>query len=411
MRKLIAQTFAIQGISVALMFVLTLLVSRLGGPEAQGSFALTKSTTDLLVGIFSLGLPSAIIFTLNKSRRGHAAIYRRSMQYGLLLTLVLPVLTGIALMYSGTETNITAVVIRSTAIGLAAALMTQFALLRAILLVYTDGPLFSTLAIVQWLVLAIIALPLLNSGMYVFEIAYLGAGAVCLGVVVLYLRHLGLSVAAGVQSQPPIDWLILCKQSGHVFVQTALFALQPFLTNAVLAHHDPSLTTAGLFNIASMVITLPNLLIALVAPVLFNRWSRSLDWVGMAEVTRNAWWVGIAGQILALAALPFVEPVVVIIYGAPFGAATEATQIMLLATLAIITGRILTPALQGLGLTHVATLSCLCRMIVGVLTAISALCDETTSPLIAMAIAWCAGEYAALGILLLRIMRGSRSPK
>lgn len=389
------------------MFTLTLLVSRLGGPEAQGSFALVKSATDLLVGIFSLGLPSAIIYLLNKSSGGQYVIYRHSIRYGLILAIVLPVLIGAATIVSGSETNISAAVIRSTAIGLAAALFTQFALMRAILLVYTDGPLFSTLAIVQWFVLAAVALPLLNTSIYVFELAYFVAGAVCLGVVMLYLRHFGVNTAITAEQEPTsIDWLVLCKQSGHVFVQSGLFALQPFLTNAVLARHDPSLTAAGLFNVASLVITLPNLLVALVAPVLFNRWSKSLDWIGLTKVTRNAWWVGVAGQLLALAALPLVKPVIILIFGAPFVAAAQATQIMLFATLAIITGRILTPALQGLGLTHVATWSCLSRMIVGILVAIFALFCAPTPPLVAMAIAWCISEYAALGVLLLRIRFG-----
>jgi O-antigen/teichoic acid export membrane protein len=407
MRKLIAQTFAIQGIGVGLMFALTLLVSRLGGPEAQGSFALVKSATDLLVGIFSLGLPSAIIYLLNKSGSGHGIVYRLSIQYGLVLALILPIITGAAIIFSGTESNINSVIMRSTVIGFAAALLTQLALLRAVLLVCTDGPLFSTLAIVQWLVLGVVALPLLHANVYAFEIAYCASGAACLLLVKLYLRHFGIRASITVRKgQSLLDWSVLYKQSGHVFIQTALFALQPFLTNAALARYDTSLTIAGLFNIASMVITLPNLLVALVAPVLFNRWSKSLDWVGMAAVVRNAWWIGIAGQLLALAALPSVGPVIIFIFGDQFVAATEATQIMLLATFAVITGRILTPALQGLGLTHVATWSCLCRMLVGLLTAIVVLCSGISSPLASMAIAWCASEYAALGILLLRVRRG-----
>lgn len=404
MRKVLAQTFLIQGAGVALMLAVTLFISRLGGPDAQGGFALVKSATDLLVGLCSLGLPSAIVYLLNRTASGHAAVYRHCRRYGNFLALLLPVPVFAAVYFSGIEANTSAAIVRSLAIALAAAWLTQFALLRAVLLVFRDGPIFSALSILQWVVIALVVMPLLNSNPYVFEIAYCAAGAVSLLAIILYLRRFGLvGIAASQQDTSAINWPILRQQSGHVLAQTALLGLQPFLTNALLAQYDPSLIDAGLFNVASMVITLPNLLVALVAPVLFNRWSKSLDWEGISVLARNALWIGLAGQAIALLALPLVGTLLGFIFGASFLAATLATQIMLLATLAVITGRILTPALQGLGLTHVATLSCVCRLVIGLLTVVVTLNYLMAPPIVAMAIAWCLGEYAAFAVLIMRV--------
>ena len=88
MRKLLAQTFAIQGIGVMLMVGVTIMVARWGGTVSQGSFAIVKSTTDLMVAAFSLGLPPAIVFLLNRTGTGHAAVYRLILRYGLALMLV-----------------------------------------------------------------------------------------------------------------------------------------------------------------------------------------------------------------------------------------------------------------------------------------------------------------------------------
>jgi O-antigen/teichoic acid export membrane protein len=417
MRRILAQTFAVQSIGVALMLGVTLMVSRLGGPDSQGSFALVKSSVDLQVGLFSLGLPSAIVFLLNSTGRGHAAVYRYTLRYGLLLMLALPLLNFAILLGIDPGATATESAIRAAAIGLASAWLTAFALLRGMLLVHTDGPVFSALSIFQWVVIAAVAVLLLNRGPYVFEFAYGLAGATSLALMILCLRTYGghgtrtnpiTGHAATVDGADDIDWKILRAQSVHVLMQAVIFGLQPFLTNAALAAASDGIEQVGLFSIASLVVTLPNLLVALVAPVLFNRWSKSLQWSGMGQIRRNALLLGIAAQAIAILAMPLVAPVISLVFGQLFVGATGATQILLLGTLPIIAGRILTPALQGLGRTDFVTITCCLRLAVGA-AAGAAMLVTASPPLIAMAAAWCIGEYAAFAAMLWRINRGEQT--
>lgn len=403
MRRLIAQTFAIQGLGVILMFGVTLLVSRLGGAAAQGSFALVKGATDLLVAIFSLGLPPAIVFVLNSTRSGHGVVYRAALKYTAGLTLALPLLVAFSLVKFSNASLDWELALKALAIGSAGAWLTGFALLRGLLLVRTDGPGFSLISILQWVIIGAIAVVLLNRTPFVFELAYCAAGAVSLLAVTLYLRRFK-KPAAEASGDRGLNWALLRAQSSHVLLQAILFGIQPFASSAALARWDLSMVSTGLFNIASMVVTLPNLLVALVAPVLFNRWSKSLDWAGLIEIRRNALMLGTVGQVCAVLAMSAVAPVVSLVFGSEFAGAVGATQILLLAVLPVLSGRILTPALQGLGLTHVVSRSCLARFVVGVIAA-GLLALAAQPALGAIAWGWVAGEYAALVILLVAIGR------
>jgi O-antigen/teichoic acid export membrane protein len=398
-KRLLAQTIAIQGLGVIVMFAVTLYVARVGGTTSQGSFAFVKSVTDLQVAIFSLGLPSAIIFMLNKRGTGHQAVFRKSLAYGATLSVILPIFTFAALkMVMNSEIN-TNVALQALTIGLAGAWLTLFALLRALLLVYSDGAIFSMLSILQWIIIGFSALTLLNRTPYVFEVAYCLAGAISLLAIIGYLHctmYLGHKIDA---ASDAIDWRMLRQQSVHVMLQTSFFALQPFLTNAALAQTTDGLASIGLFNIASMVVALPNLLVALVAPVLFNRWSKSLDWSGIAAIRRNSLYLGAAVQIVAILSMPMVAPVIILLFGSAFVDATVATYILLLAILPIVTGRIITPAVQGLGRTDYLTRNSALRLTVSIATAALLICAGQP-PLMTMAIAWCVGEYVALFDLL-----------
>lgn len=406
MRKLLAQTFAIQGIGVVLMVGVTSMVARWGGTASQGSFAIVKSMTDLMVAAFSLGLPPAIVFLLNRTGTGHAAVYRLILRYGLALMLVLPLLSLPLIMLGGTRQGGEVPIIQAISIGLAGAWLTQFALLRGLLLTYTDGPVFSALSVMQWAVIAVVALVLLNRSAYVFEIAYALAGAISLCAIFVYLRR--FQSADTHASSSEIEWRILRQQAMHVLLQASVLGLQPFLTNLFVARHAGTLTDVGLFSIASMVVTLPNLLVALVAPVLYNRWSKSLDRQGMLVVRRNALLLGIAAQFAAVACFPLVQPVIRLVFGQPFVAATEAVYLLLLAALPIVCGRILTPALQGLGLTGQVTISCISRL-AATFVAASVAKIYGMPILLAAAVGWCVGEYVAVAFLL-RTIRSGESP-
>ncbi len=399
MRLVLAQTFIIQSIGVALMLATTLIVSRLGGPAAQGSFAFVKSVIDLEVAIFSLGLPSAIVFMLNSTRQGYEQTSAYLLRYMVILLLILPVLNIVPFALLHGISGITEYLTRAVLIGIAASLLTAFSLFRSLLLVHTDGPKFSFVSNFQWLIIAACAAFFLNRNPFIFEIAYAVAGALSMMLVLCLIgRYQSLIRPSG--NRKGIDFAILRQQSVQVLAQTILFSLQPFITNAFLMSQDPTQKSAGLFNVASLVITLPNLLVALVAPVLFNRWSKSLDWEGYLIVRKNALWIGGLVQVIALLSVPLIPLLLPAIFGKEFLQAAPAIIILILSVFAVLAGRVITPALQGLGRTDWVTLSCMGRAISAFFGALAAYwCGLPI--LYSVALGWCTGEYVALSILLL----------
>jgi O-antigen/teichoic acid export membrane protein len=405
MRRLLVQTSAIQSLGVVLLIATTLLVSRFGGPSTQGSFALVKSFNDLQVAIFSLGLPPAIVIMLNRTHRGHRAIKRLIGRYGIVLLLILPPI-NLGLL-SWTKAGHDSILLQATLIGWGSAFFTIFAFLRALLLVYTDGPNFSLISIFHWIVIFIAAVLLLNRTDLIFEIAYFAAGICALLAICAMIRQYqprALHPTVG----NTIDWPMLRTQSTYVMIQTVLYGLQPFLTNAFLARVDPTLEMIGLFNIAALLISLPNLLVALIAPVLLNRWSKELNWWNYATVQRHALVAGTLGQIAAILALPLLPEAIRFIFGEAFASAAAPTRILLFGVFAVIAGRILTPAFQGLERNDLVSWSCGMRVLVIIMGTLTAYFFAGQALILALALGWCVGEYAALAFLVVAARRIQR---
>lgn len=397
MKRLLVQTSLIQSLSVALMLATTLYATRVGGASAQGSLALVKSFNDLLVAIFALGLPSAIVITINRSGRAHSSIVRAIAIYSVILLPALPFVTCAAfvLFVDGNQQNILG---KSFLIGAGAAFFVSFALLRGVLLTFMDGPLFSFISILHWIFIFIATVLLINRTEMTFEIAYFVAGLCSLVLLWLNLRRPLLALPADI-GHAPIDWKVLRAQSFHVAIQAVLYGLQPYLSTVLLARNDPGLVSAGLFNVAALMITLPNLLVALVAPVLLNRWSKDLDWMGLRNVRRHALVVAVIAQAIGLSAWPLVPLGLQTVFGDDFVQGTTAVRILLFAPFAVIAGRVLSPALQGLGRNRDVTTSCLWRL-VALCATVAAMALAGYPLLTALSVGWVVGEYAALITLL-----------
>lgn len=402
MKRLLAQTLVIQCLGVLLLLGITLFVARIGGAEEQGRFALVKSINDLQVALFSLGLPSGLVFTLNKSGSGHRAAFQAVLIYTSCLLALATAVNFFTLAWLLPDTGTTSRLEQATLIAGASALLTGYGIQRGLVLVRTDGTLFSLVSILPAASLTIAIVVLLGRTGLAIEIAYAVSGVVCFTSTTLYLRRVLLSFPTPRSS--PIDWAVLVRQSLHVFIQALLFSAQIFGTNAWMKSQDASLADLGLFNISSMVVTIPNLLIGLVAPVLFNRWSRSLPTSGLRGVFGGALLAGAITQGIALLAIPLVDSALGQIFGREFQGAARSTTILLFSIFAVTTSRILTPALQGLGHNHLVTWSCMAR--VGVAATFIWLARWAgTSFLDAVALGWLAAECAAAIFIMLAVRK------
>lgn len=398
MQRLIAQTIVLQGLGVLLMLATTLLIARAGGVTIQGSFALVKSINDLQVALFCFGMPPAIVYLLNRTGSGHRVIYRWARRYTFLLLLILPAVNVGVMSFINPGMPWTELIIRAGLIGVASACGTGFALQRALLLVHTDGAIFSIISILPWAIIAVCVASLIQRSPFVIEIAYGLSGVVSLLAIDWWLRRFLVGEPTETEGGP-IDFRVLKDQSINILVQATLFGIQVFMTNALLEAQDTSLRSAGLFNIASMVITLPNLLVALAAPVLFNRWTKGLDLVGYRQIRNNSLKLAALAQVLAIAVIPLIAPLLRLVFGAQFVQARDACLVMLFAVFAVFATRIITPALQGIGRNRTVTWSCVARL-AAVGTGFVAVELTGYSWLLAVSVGWALGEYAALMVLL-----------
>jgi O-antigen/teichoic acid export membrane protein len=239
---------------------------------------------------------------------------------------------------------------------------------------------------------------LIQRSPFVIEIAYGVSGVVSLLAIDWWVRRL-LFARHAETDDGPIDLRVLRDQSINILIQATLFGVQVFMTNALLEDRDSSLRSAGLFNVASMVITLPSLLVALVAPVLFNRWSKNLDLGGYIHIRNNSLKLAALAQGLAIAAIPLISPLLGLVFGVQFAQARDLCLVMLFAVFAVFATRIITPALQGLGGNRTVTWSCVARL-AAVGAGFVAVGLMGYSWLLAISIGWVLGEYAALLVLL-----------
>ncbi|MFM6852694.1 MAG: hypothetical protein ACKOUM_01265, partial [Sphingopyxis sp.] len=391
-------TVIVQALGMMLVLATSLFVARMGGAQAQGALALVKSVTDLQVAICSLGLPSGMIFMLNKTGTGHRPLFRLSIGYGAVLLLVLSAFNAGLLAVIRPALDGPTLALTAILLGVAAALSTAYALQRGVALVRTDGLVFSLLSVMPAVVISLTIVALLNRAPHPVEIAYALSGLLCVVASSAYLRHSLRGLPRG--GPGDVDWAMLRRQSSHVFFQAVILGLQFFLSNAWLEWMDASLALAGLFAIASMAVTLPNQLVAMVSPILYNRWSQTLDVAGFAVVRRNILVLAAGAQVLAFIGMALVPYVVPLIFGAPFAAAVPAVCVLLCTPFAVVAGRVLTPALQGMGDVALVTWSCAVRLVlIGI--AVPVVRAMGLDPLLAISTVWVVGEYGALAVLML----------
>lgn len=398
MRRHLTFAVVIQAFGIGLLLATSLYVARIGGAEAQGSFALVKSITDLQVAICSLGLPAGIVYMLNKTGTGHRPLFRFSLGYGALLVVALCLFNAGLLAAIRPAFDAGTLALNAVLLGVAAALSTAYALQRGIVLVRTDGLMFSLLSVLPALTISASILVLLNRSPHPMELAYAISGLVCLiassSYVHISLRDLPLG------DRSAVDWPMLRGQSSQIFFQAAILGLQLFLSNAWLEAMDSTMALTGLFAIASMVVTLPNQLVAMASPILYNRWSQTMDVAGLAVVRRNTMVLAAGIQALALVGMILAPYVVPFVFGAPFAGAVPAVCVLLCTPFAVVSGRVLTPALQGMGHVTLVTWSCGVRLLL-IVAAVPTALATGLDPLMAVSVGWAVGEYGALATLLL----------
>lgn len=416
-RRELAPLVAIQSLGVLSSFGVVALLARLAGPEVQGEFALYKSLVDVQVAFLTLGLPSGFIYVINKGYYSARQMFVQASRYVPVVFVVSALVSAGYLLTRSTSLPGTAWV-NVSLVAFAAGATTYWALVRGIVLTLSDGVAFAWVTAVSPLVLMVVTLLGVGTGAWGLPVSF------ATSALIAVLTVLGLVKAVGLPSRPTgrrpdasaqdgdpggheeLGPRVLARQSGHTMVQAVFLAGSIFTILWLMQHLGAGVHDLGQFSVASLAVVGPNLLVGMVAPILYSRWSRSMDRGHRRRVLRGSLKLSAGLQVLALLGLPGVVPVVMFLLGEEYRPAAVAMCVILLAVLPLAATRIISPALQATGSTAIVTASWGARLATPVaLLPVFPLLDDV---IMWAATVMCVGEYVALAVMLLLSRRDTR---
>jgi O-antigen/teichoic acid export membrane protein len=198
-------------------------------------------------------------------------------------------------------------------------------------------------------------------------------------------------------------WTTLRKQSFHSFLQGLFQSGAIFATIVVMQVLGARVADVGHFNVASLAVVGPNLLVAMIAPVLYSRWTRTLTRATRGPLVTRSLRIAAVMQAMALLLIPVMTPLLTFLLGEDYRPAAVAMVPLLLAVLPLAATRIIAPALQATGDTSVASVAWGIRLAAPVvLVPLSWALDDIVIWATAVT---AVGEYVALAVMLLLARR------
>jgi O-antigen/teichoic acid export membrane protein len=340
-RKFVA-VIGVQSLGYMSLFIVVWAVGHRLGPEAQGRFSVMKSFVDLMVTVLLFGFPQSFIYGINRLGVTRGRLARLSLLYGGVVCLVLLLVLAAMQQLGSDLLSLPTSALGSALVALTIGGLVAHGLLRGILLTIDDHWRFSLLTSFPALALCIVSVALLALGRFDPAAAYSAVGIISLVAAVLMIRSC-LSEKSGRR----VPWKDLAVNGGSVFVQSALMALQPFLTLSLLQHYGNGYQAAAFFSLATYANQAVLVPLTMTTPLLFNRWSAANATVA-GDLRRMAWPIGFVtvASIAGWAAVPWVVETV---FGPGYRGAAPAVQVMVLAIPFVFITQIGMPALMSLG--------------------------------------------------------------
>jgi O-antigen/teichoic acid export membrane protein len=398
-RRQLAPVVAIQSLGVASSFAIVALLARVAGPEVQGEFALYKSLIDVQVAFLTLGLPSGFIYVINKGYYSAREMFVQASRYAPAVFVVSTLITAAYLTTRSTPLpgdeglNVALV-------AFAAGATTYWALVRGIVLTLSDGVAFAWVTALSPLVLMVVTLGGVGTGAWSLPMSFAVSALVAVLTVLALVAAVGLPSrrAKRAPGASASGARVLVEQSGHtllqaVFLSGAVFSILWLMQLLGAGVHD-----LGQFSVTSLAVVGPNLLVGMVAPILYSRWSRSMDAGHRRRLVARALRFSVVVQIAALVSLPLVVPMITFLLGEEYRPAAVAMCIVLLAVFPLAATRVIAPALQATGSTAIVSASWGARLLAPVvlIPAFTLVEDVVKWAALVMAI----GEYVALVVML-----------
>lgn len=378
----------IQFVGVCCSYISILLIARFEGPAAQGTFVAIKNFVDTVYALFMAGLPQALILVINRSQFNvrSASIYIEIYSVAIFLLSIL-----ITWKFMWLDLSTEALLFLSAGIvG-----MSLFGLTRALLLTRTDGFFFSIFTVAPpSLILFFVAIHLFAiRSDYLHVYLYFGVSLFTISQAVLvYLYILR-------RNEPLVKmpFRSLFSENIHSFAQAIFYNGQLFLVLKILGEFGTSLDDIGKISTSVLPLLALHALIGVVAPILYNQWSKQGQPTQMSMMLRYLGKVAFAMQCCSIVILPIVGPITMMIFGPAYAESVPAIWVVLFATFPVALTRLLSPYLQTSGRAALNSVSCLIRIAASVIFLLIALrLDTSINVIVLLAIVWSAAEWLAL---------------
>lgn len=384
----------VQLAGVTFSYISLLLIARFEGPAAQGVFVTIKSFVDTVYALFMAGLPQALILVINRGQFNvrSAALYIE-LYCVVIFLFAIPITWKLMWLDVGYGPELLFI-----PIGIVG--MSLFGLTRSLLLTHTDGLSFSLFTVAPpFLILLFVGVHLVVPE-FDFLRVYL-----CFGISILIVSEVILVWLYLHRREEPlikIPFSLLFSENLHSFAQAVFYNGQLFLVLKMLTAHGVLPDDLGKISTAILPLLALHVLIGVIAPILYNQWSKQETPTDMPKMVRYLVRVALVIQGCSILTFPVVRPATILVFGEAYSEAVPAIWVVLLATFPVALTRLLSPYLQTSGRAALNSVSCFVRVAAVLILLFAAQqAGHNFNIVVVLAIVWASGEWFALAFLLL----------
>lgn len=376
--------------------MILIVLGRFGGPDVQGTFSVFKTWIDLTTALLIFGFPQAFVYLINKKVWYKSdALSFSILHFIISLFLVIPIaLYGVYLDYLIVPQD-RQLWLYLFLISFGASAFCFNRLIRAIYLTIDDGIIFALITSAPAFILMIFMLTALKFNNFPYDVAYFFTGILTLLLTIIWIDAIIKKIAKFKLYIPTISNNQLFHHSWQSFAQSIAIALQPVIMIFLIFEYSGSVKDVAFFTSSTLIISAANVLFGIVAPLLFNRWSKKLDINTFYVIRKSS--LAFTAFFLAVGILGIwiAEIAVVALFGSTYREATWAFQLMFFAMAPVALTRVLYPAIHAIGHPHVNTISCFIR--VGAAAGLQLMFCELGwfEPLPAAILSWLIAEWVA----------------
>lgn len=380
----------VQSVGPVSALLVVVFVSRIYGVEAQGVFTTLRVWLDLLLVIFAFGMSSSISYIINRLQTPRQQLTLYSGLFGASVILTCWLLLSLVnnsgfITLPNIERNVIILMALACGFGVTVDLW------RGVLLSITDGPLYSFCIVLQPVILLlVICATSLVTDNPTFTLYFFIANALAMAITGLALIR---RLKKNEQFQPPRIFLKdLLSKGLQSLLQNVFLTLVPLASVWIIQAGGWGTATVGLWGIASLVFQAIASPTVMIAPLLFNRWTKSEP----IDVVRHA---RALSRTVLLVSLPFTAVVafatyylVPLIFGEAFSGSVTAATIMTLCFPALLISRLFAAAIFAVGEPVVLTFLLALRLVLVLLAGLFTVNSSENQVLAILAISWLVSE-------------------